>query len=98
VTGVDGEDKFGQVNAASTVNLSNCIVDDVAKLFRQNGDTTFQINLVVDRCRLSNFGEGIFRTDSSSSTARITNSQLRNTGNMCIGPWRSCTGSGNTSF
>ena len=43
-------------------------------------------------------GEGIFRTDSSSSTARITNSQLRNTGSMCIGPWRSCTGSGNTSF
>jgi pectate lyase C len=98
VTGVDGEDKFGQVNAASTVNLSNCIVDDVAKLFRQNGGTTFQINLFVDRCRLSNFGEGIFRTDSSSSTARITNSQLRNTGSMCIGPWRSCTGSGNTSF
>jgi pectate lyase C len=98
VSGYNGEDKFGQINAASTVNLSNCIVDNVAKLFRQNGGTTFTINLTVDRCRLSNFGEGIFRTDSSNSTARITNSQLRNTGSMCIGPWRSCTGSGNTSF
>jgi pectate lyase C len=42
--------------------------------------------------------EGIFRTDSSSSTARLTNSRLRSSGSMCIGKWASCTGSGNSSY
>jgi pectate lyase C len=98
VTGVNSEDKFAQVNAASTLNISNCIVDSAGKFLRQNGDTTFRIVVSVDRCQISNMGEGIFRTDSSSSTARLTNSRLRNSGTMCIGPWASCTGSGNTNF
>ena len=98
ITGVNGEDKFMQINAASTLRVSNCIVDNMGKLLRQNGGTTFRIDVQVDRCRISNMGEGIFRTDSSSSIARLTNSQLRNTASLCIGPWSSCTGSGNTSF
>jgi len=98
VTGVNSEDKFAQVNAASTLNVSNCIVDNAGKFLRQNGGTTFRVIVNVDRCRISNMGEGIFRTDSSSSTARLTNSQLRNSGTTCIGPWASCTTSGNTSF
>ena len=98
VSGFNGEDKFGQVNAASTVNISNCIVDNAAKFIRQNGDTTFRIAVNADRCQISNMKEGIFRTDSSSSTARLTNSRLRNSGSLCIGPWASCTGSGNTNF
>jgi pectate lyase C len=98
VTGVNSEDKFAQVNAASTLRVSNCIVDNAGKFLRQNGGTTFRIDVAVDRCRLSNFGEGVFRTDSSSSVARLTNSQLRASGSLCIGPWASCTGSGNTSF
>ena len=91
VTGVNSEDKFAQVNAASTLNVSNCIVDNAGKFLRQNGGTTFKIDVNVDRCRISNMGEGIFRTDSSSSMARLTNSQLRNSGSLCIGPWSSCT-------
>ena len=98
VTGVNSEDKFAQVNAASTLNVSNCIVDNAGKFLRQNGDTTFRIVVTVDRCQISNMREGIFRTDSSSSTARLTNSRLRNSGSLCIGPWASCTGSGNTNF
>lgn len=98
VTGYNGEDKFFQVNAASTVNVSNCIVDNMAKFVRQNGGTTFKIVMNVDRCQISNMKEGIFRSDSSSSTARLTNSRLRNSGSLCIGKWASCTGSGNTSY
>jgi pectate lyase C len=98
VTGVNSEDKFAQVNAASTLNVSNCIVDSAGKFLRQNGGTTFRVEVNVDRCRISNMGEGIFRTDSSSSVARLTNSQLRNAGTTCIGPWASCTTSGNSSF
>jgi pectate lyase C len=98
VTGVNSEDKFAQVNAASVLNVSNCIVDNAGKFLRQNGDTTFKIEVYVDRCQISNMGEGIFRTDSSSSVARLTNSRLRNSGSLCIGPWASCTGSGNTNY
>ncbi|MBB6094724.1 pectate lyase C [Povalibacter uvarum] len=98
VTGVSGEDKFAQINAASTLNISNCIVDGMGKFLRQNGGTTFKITVNADRCQISNMGEGIFRTDSSSSVARLTNSRLRNSGTMCIGSWASCTGSGNTSY
>jgi pectate lyase C len=98
VSGYAGEDKFGQINAASTVNISNCIVDNVAKVIRQNGGTSFKITVNIDRCQLSNLKEGVFRTDSSSSVARLTNSRLRNSGSLCIGAWASCTGSGNTNY
>ncbi len=98
VTGVNSEDKFALVNAASTLNVSNCIVDNAGKFLRQNGGTDFRIDVTVDRCQISNMNEGIFRTDSSSSVARLTNSRLRNAGDLCIGPWASCTGSGNTNY
>ncbi len=89
-----GSDKFFQVNAAATINMSNCVVDTMGKFLRQNGGTTFKIGVTVDSCQISNMSEGIFRTDSSVSTARITNSRLRNAGSICIGKWASCTSSG----
>jgi pectate lyase C len=98
VSGYNGEDKFGQINAAGTVNISNCIVDSVAKVIRQNGGTSFKTTVNIDRCQLSNLKEGVFRSDSSSSVARLTNSRLRNSGSLCIGSWSSCTGSGNSNY
>lgn len=98
VSGFNGEDKFAQINAASTLNISNCVVDNMAKFVRQNGGTTFKITVYADRCQISNMKEGVFRTDSSVSVARLTNSRLRNAGTICIGPWASCTQSGNTSY
>mgnify|MGYP001236403960 CR=1 FL=1 len=98
ISGYNGEDKFIQVNAASTLNVSNCVVDNMGKFLRQNGGTTFKITANVDRCQISNMKEGIFRTDSPSSEARITNSRFRNAGSICIGRWASCTSSGNTNY
>jgi pectate lyase C len=98
ISGYNGSDKFAQVNAASTLYISNCIVDSMGKFLRQNGDTTFKVVVYVDRCQISNMGEGIFRTDSSSSEATLTNSRLRNSGTTCIGPWNKCSTSGNSSF
>lgn len=97
VSGYNGEDKFGQVNAAGTINISNCIVDNVAKVIRQNGGTTFKMTVNIDRCQLSNLGEGVFRSDSSSSVGKLTNSRLRNSGSLCIGKM-SCSQSGNTNY
>ncbi|MEC5387093.1 pectate lyase, partial [Uliginosibacterium sp. H3] len=96
ISGYSGEDKFGQINAASTTNISNCVVDGAAKFIRQNGDTTFKITVTADKCKLSNLKEGVFRSDSSSSVAKLTNSVLKSAGSLCIGKWASCTGSGNS--
>jgi pectate lyase C len=98
ISGYNGEDKFFQINAASTLNVSNCVIDNMGKTLRQNGGTTYKITVNLDRCQISNMGEGIFRTDSSASVARITNSRLRNAGSICIGPWSSCTSSGITNY
>jgi pectate lyase C len=98
VTGVNGSDKFAQINAASTLNISNCVVNTMGKFLRQNGGTTFKITVNADRCDISNMSEGVFRTDSSSSVAKLTNSRLHNSGTLCIGSWSSCSGSGNTNY
>ena len=98
IEGYDADDKFFQVNAASTLNVSNCIIHRAGKALRQNGGTTFRVDVSFDRCDINDMNEGIFRTDSSSSTARLTNSRLHDAGTICIGPWASCTQSGNTNY
>lgn len=98
ITGFNADDKFFQINAASTVNVSNCIIRNAGKALRQNGGTTFRIAVTFDRCDLNTMDEGIFRTDSSVSTARITNSRVHDAGSTCIGPWASCTSSGITAY
>jgi pectate lyase C len=98
ISGFNSDDKFFQINAASTLNVSNCIIRNAGKALRQNGGTTFRINVTFDRCDLNTMDEGIFRTDSSVSTARITNSRVHDAGSTCIGPWASCTSSGITQY
>lgn len=94
----NGFDKFFQVNAASNITISNCVVDTMGKFLRQNGGTGFTINVTADNCDIINMSEGVFRTDSSTSTAKLTNSRLRNAGQLCIGAWASCGSSGVTNF
>lgn len=96
--GYNGEDKFIQVNAESDLHVENCIVDSMGKFLRQNGGSTFRTDITVDRCRISNMNEGIFRSDSPNSTAFISNSEVRNAGDVCIGAWASCGSSGLTNF
>lgn len=98
IEGYLSEDKFFQINATSTINVTNCIIHDAGKALRQNGGTTFTIAVTFDQCEIQDMNEGIFRTDSSSSTARIINSRLRNAGDICIGPWASCASSGITYY
>ncbi len=98
IEGYDGSDKFFQINAASSVNVSNAVIHNMGKALRQNGGTTFKIDVSFDRCEIENMSEGIFRSDSRSSTAKITNSRLRNAGDICIGSWGSCTYSGITYY
>jgi pectate lyase C len=98
IEGYDADDKFFQINAASTLQVSNCIIHRAGKALRQNGGTTFRIDVSFDRCDLNTLDEGVFRTDSPNSTARLTNSRLHDAGSICIGRWLSCTQSGNTNY
>lgn len=98
IEGYAGSDKFFQVNAPANLTVSNCLVDNMGKFLRQNGGTTFTLNVTVDNCDISNMKEGIFRSDSPNSSARITNSRVRNAGDICIGQWKSCTSSGISNF
>ncbi len=91
IEGYDAEDKFFQINAACTFNVSNAIIHGAGKTLRQNGGTTFKIDVTFDQCEIADMAEGIFRSDSSISSARITNSCLDNAGDICIGNWSSCT-------
>jgi pectate lyase C len=98
VEAYDSADKFLQANDDGTWIIDNCIVSNAGKFLRQNGGTTFPLHVEVSNCDISDMGEGIFRSDSSNSTARITNSRLHNAGDICIGSWKSCTSSGITYY
>jgi pectate lyase C len=99
IEGYDADDKFFQVNAASTLRVSNCIIRNAGKALRQNGGTTYKIDVAFDRCDISGMNEGVFRTDSSTSVARITNSRLESGTTICIGfSSGNCTSSGITYY
>jgi hypothetical protein len=71
----NGDDKVFQINAETTLNISNFTASNAGKFIRQNGETTFEINVTIDHSDISNMGEVIFRTDSSSSHVTLTNSR-----------------------
>jgi pectate lyase C len=76
----EAEDKIFQINAASTFRVSNFTASNAGKFIRQNGGTTFRVDVVIDECDISNMDEAIFRTDSSTSTVRMTNTRYSNIG------------------
>jgi pectate lyase C len=76
----NGDDKVFQINAPSTFKVSNFKASNAGKFIRQNGDTTFKIDVVIDKCDISNMKESIFRTDSSTSTVQMTNTRYSKIG------------------
>ncbi|WP_437761081.1 pectate lyase [Sorangium sp. So ce1389] len=77
----DGDDKVFQINAASTFKVSNFKAESAGKFIRQNGGTTFKVDVIIDRCDISKMKESIFRTDSSTSTVTMTNTRYSQIGN-----------------
>jgi pectate lyase C len=98
IEGYNADDKFFQINAASTLNVTNCIIHNAGKALRQNGGTSFRIDVSFNSCDINNMNEGVFRTDSSVSRASLTNSRLHDVPTICIGPWAACSSSGNTNY
>lgn len=99
IEGYDAYDKFFQINAPTVLRVNNCIIRNAGKALRQNGGTTFKIDVAFDRCDISDMNEGIFRTDSPTSVARITNSRVESGTTICIGfGYGSCTSSNLTYY
>ena len=74
----NGDDKTFQINAESTLYVSNFTARSAGKFVRQNGGTQFTINVYIDHSYISYMDEAIFRTDSPSSYVEFTNSRYRN--------------------
>lgn len=92
-------DKVFQMNAEGTINIKNFRADDIGKLARQNGGTKYKVNMTLDNSDISNVKDSIFRTDSSSSSARITNTRYHNVKQLFKGFKSSNTSeSGNTEY
>jgi pectate lyase C len=78
----NGDDKVFQINAPSTFKVSNFTARSAGKFIRQNGDTTFKVAVEIDSCDISRMDEAIFRTDSSTSTVKMTNTRYSQIGDQ----------------
>jgi hypothetical protein len=76
----NGDDKVFQVNAASTIYISNFTARNSGKFMRQNGGTTFHVDVTIDHCDISGMDECIFRTDSGTSHVTLSNTRYHDVG------------------
>ncbi len=71
-------DKFGQVNAATSVTLYYHLQDNGLKNIRQLGGSTFTCNFYYDHNTARNTREAIGRTDSSSTRFGVRGMTVQN--------------------
>lgn len=76
----DGSDKVFQINAASTFRVSHFKARNAGKFIRQNGGTTFRVEVFIERCDIAQMKESIFRTDSKVSTVSMTGTRYSQIG------------------
>lgn len=92
-------DKVFQMNAEGTINIKNFKANDIGKLVRQNGGTSYKVVMTVDNCDISKVKDSILRTDSSTSTGKITNTRYSNVPTLFKGFASGKTSeSGNTKY
>ncbi|ANF96923.1 pectate lyase [Paenibacillus bovis] len=93
----NGDDKMFQINAASTFTVKNFKGSKAGKFIRQLGGSKFKVDVIIDRCDISNMKEAIFRTDSTTSTVKMTNTRYHSVGDKFIGV-KHITENGNTAY
>ncbi|MBE0338213.1 pectate lyase [Paenibacillus sp. 23TSA30-6] len=92
-------DKVFQINAEGTINIKNFRADDIGKLVRQLGGSTFRVNMTLDNSDISNVKDSILRSDGPNSTAKITNTRYHNVPQLFKGFKSGNTSeSGNTKY
>ena len=92
ITGASAEDKFFQLNAPTTFHVENIVVNGASKLFRENGGKCYPVHVTVNRAKLSNFKEAVFRSDCNKSSFALSNAELVNVKQVCYagGKYASC--------
>lgn len=100
ISGWNAADKFFQQNAASTLNVHSAYINNAKKAFRQVGGSTWTGSVRFTSSNLYNITEAVFRTDSSTSTARWESGGGSNVLSVCRGyASGKCTvGSGVTGY
>ncbi len=96
----NGDNTVFQINAAGTFRVSNFVANDADKFIRQDGGTTFRVDVFIDDCDISDMDESIFRTDSSVSTVTMTDTRYSNIGDalfLGVSP-RNITTRGNIAY
>ncbi|MBB3113817.1 pectate lyase C [Paenibacillus phyllosphaerae] len=92
-------DKVFQINAAGTINIKNFKANDIGKLVRQLGGSTYKVVMTVDSSDISNVKDSILRTDSTVSTGKITNTRYSSVPTLFKGFASGKTSqSGNTAY
>ncbi|WP_307893508.1 pectate lyase [Bacillus swezeyi] len=81
----NGDDKVFQINHPSTFTVKNFTADNAGKFIRQNGGTTFNVKVYIDKCAITNMKEAIFRTDSTTSSVTMTNTKYSHVGKKWMG-------------
>lgn len=71
-------DKVFQLNARSTFTASNCTVRNMGKMFRENGEQCYPVDVSVDNCSIDTASDAVFRSDCAASVWRISNSTVTN--------------------
>jgi pectate lyase C len=86
ITAADSVDSliFG-IGINTRVNVSNCVFKNARKVYRQNGGTTYPTHASITFCDISDMTDEVFRTDSQSASATLTNSRLHNVKRICTG-------------
>lgn len=90
ITASKAADKFIQLNAKATVEVSNAKINDVLKVFRENGGKCYPIKVSLKNSQLTKVREAIFRTDCSKSTFKMSNTSMSNVKAVCKGKGK-CT-------
>ena len=68
----DADDKVLQVNRESTWYLYDVTVNTAGKVMRQNGGTTFKLDVYIDGLKAYDINEALVRSDSPSCTVHYT--------------------------
>ncbi|MGD9211757.1 MAG: RICIN domain-containing protein [Desulfobacteraceae bacterium] len=81
------DDKVFQLNAPVTFTVKNFTAQDMGKLIRQNGDTTFECQIYLYNVTVNGADECVARTDSSSTQLYYDNNcSFSNVGELWIFP------------
>ncbi|WP_281884396.1 pectate lyase [Paenibacillus sp. YYML68] len=92
-------DKVFQLNAAGKIIIKNFRADDIGKLVRQLGGSTFKTEMFVENSDISNVKDSILRTDASVSTGSIKNTRYSKVPTLFKGfASGKTTQSGNTQY